>query len=117
MKLWIDINLPPGLAKWLPANFRVDACALLDTPMSGATDADVFQTLREPGQVVVTKDEDFVDLVTRFGVPPQVLWIRTGNVSNPIMTALLNATLPSALELLESGVPVVQIVRNQSRIP
>jgi predicted nuclease of predicted toxin-antitoxin system len=33
--------------------------------LAQADDQAVFQALRQPGQVIVTKDEDFADLVTR----------------------------------------------------
>jgi len=32
-----------------------------------ADDADVFAALRREGEVVFTKDEDFIDIVTRLG--------------------------------------------------
>jgi predicted nuclease of predicted toxin-antitoxin system len=34
------------------------------------------------GLVIMTKDSDFVDLVCRLGVPPQILWLTCGNVTN-----------------------------------
>lgn len=57
----------------------------------------------------MTKDSDFVDLVERLGVPPQIIWLTCGNTSNARLREILNATLPEALELLQSGEALVEI--------
>ena len=57
----------------------------------------------------MTKDRDFVDLVDRYGVPPQIIWLTCGNTSNTRLREILSATLPDALELLRSGEMLVEI--------
>jgi len=59
----------------------------------------------------MTKDRDFVDLVERLGPPPQVIWVTCGNTSNREMRRILTVTLPSALDLLRTGEPLVEISR------
>ncbi len=59
--------------------------------------------------MVFTKDEDFVDLVRGLGSPPQVLWLRCGNMPNSRRKAILVRTLPYAIELLREGEPIVEI--------
>jgi predicted nuclease of predicted toxin-antitoxin system len=59
--------------------------------------------------VVFTKDDDFVDLVGRLGTPPQVPWLRYGNMSNARLWVILTRALPEALDLLRRGEPVVEI--------
>ncbi|MGH7963739.1 MAG: DUF5615 family PIN-like protein [Candidatus Binatia bacterium] len=48
-------------------------------------------------------DEDFVDLVLRHGPPLQVIWVRSGNMSNAHFKALLSDTFRDALALIERG--------------
>jgi predicted nuclease of predicted toxin-antitoxin system len=60
----------------------------------------------------MTKDRDFVDLVERYGSPPQVIWLTCGNTSNARLKEILTATLPDALELLRSGERLVEITGN-----
>lgn len=73
MKLWVDAQLPPQLAEWLAAEFRVEACSLRQLGLRDAADREIFQQARQAGAVLVSKDSDFVELISRYGVPPQLL--------------------------------------------
>ena len=70
MKFWVDAQLPPQLADWLAAEFQVDAHSLRDLGLRDAADWDIFQQARQSGIVLISKDSDFVDLVTRYGRHP-----------------------------------------------
>ena len=109
MKLWIDAQLPPALAEWIVGLFGVEASNLDAVGLRHADDARIFAALRESGNVIVSKDEDFVDMVARLGPPPQVLWITCGNVTNRVLRTVLAESLPSGLKLLEQGEPIVEI--------
>jgi predicted nuclease of predicted toxin-antitoxin system len=60
----------------------------------------------------MTKDRDFIELVERYGSPPQVIWLTCGNTSNDRLKEIMIATLPNAIELLRSGESVVEITGN-----
>ena len=109
MILWLDAHLPPQLAFWLREQFNVEVAALRDLGLREATDLKLFEAAREANAIIVTKDRDFVELVTRRGIPPQVLWITCGNTSNAHLREILTAALPQALERLEKDEPVVEI--------
>ena len=68
VKLWIDAQRPPALAD----RFGVEANNLDAVGLRHAHDDQIFAALREAGNVIGSKDEDFVDMVTRLGPPPQV---------------------------------------------
>lgn len=57
----------------------------------------------------MTKDRDFVQLLTGAGPPPQVIWITCGNTSNARMREILEPTFKNALLLLREGEPFVEI--------
>lgn len=109
MKLWIDAQLPTALAPWITSHFDVEASTLDAIGMRVASDHRIFMRLRTPGEVIMSKDEDFVDIVTRLGPPPQVLWVTCGNVTNRALQALLIRAPPDALQHLQNGEPVVEI--------
>ncbi len=94
---------------WLTSEFQVEAMALRDLGLRDASDTQIFNAAREQAVVIVTKDSDFVDLVTRLGTPPQILWVTCGNVTNRRLSVVLAKTFPSALRLLSDGEPVVEI--------
>lgn len=81
MKFWVDAQLPPQLAPWLARAFHVDAANLDEVGLRHADDLAIFRRLSQPGDVLITKDEDFLDLVVE------------------------------VVRLLESGEPIVQLDR------
>ncbi|MGB3206922.1 MAG: DUF5615 family PIN-like protein [Crinalium sp.] len=109
MKIWIDAQLPPTLANWLVDTFGLDASSLRDIGLRDAQDFEIFQAARTANAVIITKDSDFVDLVCRLGIPPQILWLTCGNVTNRNLQKLLTITLPDALERLRQGEMIVEI--------
>lgn len=109
MNFWLDAQLPPSLAVWLSGNFKVEAYALRDLGLRDAMDTEIFEAARHSGIVVVTKDNDFVELVLRLGAPPQILWLTCGNLTNAHLRQLLAATFANAHDLLVNGEPIVEI--------
>ena len=71
---------------------------------------DVFEAARRfSAVVIVTKDKDFADLVVARGMPPQVVWLRCGNLSTIELEALLAREFPEALRQLATGAPLIEI--------
>ncbi len=109
MIFWIDAQLTPLLARWLQDEFGVVAYAVRDLGLRDAKDKQIFEAARDAGAVVITKDSDFVELVMRFGTPPQVLWLTCGNTSNKRLRQIFQTKFAEALELLKQSEPVVEI--------
>jgi predicted nuclease of predicted toxin-antitoxin system len=107
--IWLDAQLPPGIAPWIRETFQVEAVALRDLGLRDADDNEIYQAARQVSAVVMTKDSDFVDLLDRLGPPPQVIWITCGNTTNARLREVLGATLTEALRLLEAGERLVEI--------
>jgi predicted nuclease of predicted toxin-antitoxin system len=103
--IWVDAQLPPALAEWLKAQFGVNAFTLDDVGLRNAQDIEIFQRARHADHVVMTKDEDFVDIVTRLGPPPQIIWVTCGNVTNRALRELLR-------KHLDAGEPIVEVTGN-----
>lgn len=109
MNFWIDAQLPPNLANWLVETFNVNAKALRDLGLRDAEDIDIFNAVRNPGMVIVSKDSDFVELVTCLGTLPQILWLTCGNITNRNLRLILSNTFAEALRMLEVGEAIVEI--------
>lgn len=106
MKLWLDQMLPQRLCS--PIGEWTD-CEVWHVGTEYPEDEDIFLAARAADATVLTKDSDFVSLLERLGVPPQLIWLRVGNCSNQELERILKATLPTALELLEKGEPIVEV--------
>lgn len=109
MKFWIDAQLSPALAPWLQETFAVEAYSIRWLGLQNATDEKIFTAAREAKAVVITKDLDFVQLLERFGPPPQLIWVTCGNTSKAQMRKILRQTFRRALRLLQAGEPLVEI--------
>lgn len=110
MIVWVDAQLSPALALWLEREFDVKAFSARYLDLVKAKDPEIFQAAREADAVVITKDEDFVILLSRLGPPPAVIWLRCGNTSNAHLKQLLHKTFPSAVAKIEAGDSLVEIV-------
>lgn len=94
----IDENLSWRLAAPLASHFP-GTVALVQVPALGAAtkDRDVFGYARSAGlAAVLTKDDDFVEMVRRLGSPPRVIHV-----------TLPNSTLKAARDFLLSRVPLI----------
>jgi predicted nuclease of predicted toxin-antitoxin system len=109
MRIWIDAQLPPQIALWCTQTFGITAVALRDLGLRDARDTQIFKAAREAQAVIMTKDSDFVDLVTRLGTPPQILWVTCGNVTNRRLQEILTRTFPEALTLLQTDQAIIEI--------
>lgn len=109
MKFWIDAQLPPQLASWLTSTFGVEASSLSDLGLRDASDLEIFESGKNEDTVIITKDNDFIELVTLFGSPPQILWVTCGNVSNRKLKQIFTDTFLLVLKLLEDGEIIVEI--------
>ena len=72
----------------------------------------IFEAARSgKAAVVVTKDEDFVQLLEHRGPPPQIVWVTCGNVRNETLREIVDAAWPRVAELIAAGEPLIEIGR------
>jgi len=106
---WLDAQLPPDLAAWLSRAFQVEAHSLQDLGLRDAEDQVVFEKARASAAVLIGKDSDFVELVSRHGPPPRLLWVTCGNVTNARLREVFTAVFGTACALLHEGRAIVEI--------
>lgn len=92
MKLLFDQNLSPRLVSIFAESF-IGSKHLMDLNLEIANDSIVWEFTKKEGFTIVTKDNDFNNLVAFFGFPPKVIWIRRGNCSTNEINGLLNSNI------------------------
>lgn len=107
--IWLDAHLSPRVAEWIREVLGHDAVALRDIGLRDAEDEEIFERGRQENAVILTKDKDFVDRVTRLGSPPSVIWLRCGNTTESRLKEILKDHLEEALRFIESGERLVEI--------
>jgi predicted nuclease of predicted toxin-antitoxin system len=116
--VWIDAQLPPVLARWFRDEHGTDAVHVDSLGLRHARDAEIFAAARAASGsvVVVTKDDDFLKLLDLHGPPPQVVWVRCGNVTNLQLRRILDEAWSGVLELLIAGEPLVELRRGPDEL-
>ena len=102
MKILLDANISWKLLNKLKPIFQecahVDFIGL-DVP---AKDTDIWNYALNNGYIIITKDNDFVDLLDLKGFPPKVVLLKTGNNSSQALAELL-VKVKSMIEDLEKN--------------
>jgi len=81
MKVLVDQNIYfriiPLIKVVLP-----DAYHVRDLGLMNQLDIEIFQFARQNQfDVILSMDEDFFNILMEHGVPPKIIWLRTGNAS------------------------------------
>lgn len=105
---WLDENMPPVLAKGLRGR-GVASEHFRDLGFTETPDQEVFALAGRANAVIVTKDSDFAILVLGQGSPPQILWVRTGNMKTPSLLRLFEDRIDTVLKHLAEGAPLVAL--------
>ena len=73
MKIWIDAHISPAIARWIHDRLSIEAFHLRQLGLREAEDEIIYQSAKNENVIFMTKDEDFVGLLERFGSPPKVI--------------------------------------------
>jgi len=109
VRIWVDEQLSPVVAAWIVDQFAIAAISVRDLELESATDSEIYFAARRDDAIVMTKDQDFVRLLSQHGPPPRVLWIRLGNTSNDRLQVALQLHLDNALTSFAAGEALVEI--------
>jgi predicted nuclease of predicted toxin-antitoxin system len=88
VRLLFDENLSPDLPRALARVFPHSA-HVRDLELLGADDSAIWSAAAQQGFVLVTKDDDFVELSILRGAPPKVILLDLGNCLTSDVVALI----------------------------
>ena len=108
MKFLVDNQLPPALARLIETEFGEEASHVADLGLAGASDAELWSHVTETDSVLISKDEDFVNLVLR--VPTaRLVWVRVGNCRKAALLNLFRGTWPRILNRLQNDDRFIEV--------
>lgn len=88
MKLLFDQNISFRVVNKLRPIFP-NCGQVRNLNLENKSDREIWNFAKNEQYTIVTFDADFYDLVTLFGHPPKVIWLRMGNTnSNNLITTL-----------------------------
>ncbi len=101
LEFWIDINLPPAMAKWLQEDFNVSAISFKDLHFETENDIVVFRKAanRINTIIITTKDIDFKNLADGRNLSPKILYLNLGNISNKMLKEIIYRSFKEVLRI------------------
>jgi predicted nuclease of predicted toxin-antitoxin system len=113
MKILLDANISWKLINRLKPVFgecaHVDSIGL-DVP---AEDIDIWNYALDNGYIIITKDNDFADLLEINGFPPKVVLLKTGNNSSQALMELLEKIKPMIEDLERNDYGLLEIIKEK----
>ena len=110
MNILLDANISWKLVNSLKLIFG--ECAHVD--LTGlnvpAVDIEIWNYALENGYIIITKDNDFLDLLELKGFPPKIVLLRTGNNSSRALFELLKKMKPMIEDLEKNEYGLLEIV-------
>jgi predicted nuclease of predicted toxin-antitoxin system len=110
MNIWIDAQLSPVIAALINESFpEVKANSVKSLGLRDASDIEIFQKAKAAKAVIMTKDNDFINLLNHFGPPPKIILITSGNTSNKKLKETLSLHMPTIIKFLNEGENMVEV--------
>ncbi|MBZ0099984.1 MAG: DUF5615 family PIN-like protein, partial [Taibaiella sp.] len=76
-EIWVDEHISPIVAKWMKEYTGWDVKSFYYMNFKGLPDKDIYLSAKGHGKVIlVSKDTDFPELISRLGSPPKLINIR-----------------------------------------
>jgi len=104
----IDAQLPPALAQMLTRHGHV-AEHVTDIGPGDAPDRDLWRYALEHNAVLVTKDEDFPDLLLLGSSSPTIVWVRVGNTRRRALLDWFEPLIDRIVELVAAGNRLIEL--------
>lgn len=108
MRFLVDAQLPPALARWLEAKGH-QAQHVYDLGLMEAGDREIWARAGATSSIIITKDEDFVTLLSTRPNGASVIWLRVGNTIRRALLAWFEQLLPQIEKALASGETLVEM--------
>ena len=108
MRFLVDAQLPPALARFL-SDAGHQAEHVYDIGMDAASDRAIWDYALQNKATIITKDEDFISLVSTSLNAPPVVWIRVGNIGKQALLKWIDPMMASIIIEIESGEKLIEI--------
>jgi len=110
-EIWIDVHISPAIAKWMKEYTGEEVKSAYVLSIQNSVDLEIYRLARLKGNVIlVSKDSDFPELISRLGSPPKLISIKKGNSDNQTLWNFLKPSIKEAIHILKtSNVDIVEI--------
>jgi predicted nuclease of predicted toxin-antitoxin system len=104
----VDNQLPVALAHWIESR-SPSAQHVASLNLAQADDDIVWRQAARDQAVIVSKDEDFANLILTRPEHVVVIWIRIGNCRTAELLAVMERAWPEILRQLDGGARLIEV--------
>lgn len=108
MRFLIDAQLPPALAQLLRDHGH-GADHVIDIGPADAADREIWRFALEHDAVIVTKDEDFADMVATGRDAPAIVWVRIKNTRRTVLLAWFEPLIDQIVDMVTTGSRLIEL--------
>jgi predicted nuclease of predicted toxin-antitoxin system len=103
-EIWLDTNISPAIAKWMGEDTGMSVKSSYSLSLHYMEDIEIYNLAKAEGNIILlSKDNDFTELISRLGAPPKLINIRFGNCSNSVLWGLIKPRIKDAITILTSS--------------
>ncbi|RYE28890.1 MAG: hypothetical protein EOP42_15700 [Sphingobacteriaceae bacterium] len=100
-EIWLDVQISPIIAKWMAEYIDLNVKSSFTLGYKSMTDLAIYQLAKKQGKVIlISKDADFTEIITRLGSPPKLISLRIGNCDNQTLWKYLQKHIHTAINML-----------------
>lgn len=108
MRFLVDAQLPPALARLIREHGHI-AEHVTEIGPADASDNDLWRYALAHDAVIVTKDEDFANMVATGREAPRVVWVRVGNTRRAVLMAWFEPLIEQIVSMLQAGDRLIEL--------
>ncbi len=101
LETFIRSNISPKIVRLLEKDFP-NSRQVRHVDLESASDSTLFDFAKNQGFTIVTFDSDFVDLNVVKGIPPKIIWLRTGNMTTKNISNLISSQIANIQNFINS---------------
>ena len=101
MRLLFDQNISFRIIKKI-THFFPGSKQVRQVGLEGCKDFEIWEYAKENDFVIITFDSDFYDFSMIKGIPPKIIWLRTGNTSTENILSILIKNYDLIKEFIEN---------------
>jgi len=108
VKFLVDHQLPPALAEFL-GGLGHESRHVREIGLKSDDDLTIWKFATSNDFVLISKDQDFLDLASRPNEKGRLIWVRLGNCRNQPLLQAFGKFLPQILQSLDEGGRIIEI--------
>ncbi|HRH59319.1 MAG TPA: DUF5615 family PIN-like protein [Chitinophagaceae bacterium] len=101
-EIWLDNQISSIIAKWMMDETGWTVKSSYTLQLHFKSDLQIYNEAKAAGKVIIiSKDSDLPQIITRLGAPPKLINIKIGNCHNRVLWNFIRNRLYKAIEELQ----------------